>query len=86
MNEFYTRKQGELAQLGKQQQEWRVKAARCVDELNWRLNPAGGPEHIELKAAEQTMNELGEAVRKLRQIRQKMKAFPPEMQTGQEEI
>ena len=87
MKAFYSQKQQEIAQLLKQQRSWQLKAERCVAEMNWRLNPAGGPENIEIEKTEQAMNELTDAIRRLRRIRADLEHIPPEMRSNyQEEI
>lgn len=81
MKQIWDQQQSELSRLLERRRALGGKAERCVEELNWRLNPAGGPVNIEIEKAEQAMQELLETIRELRKIRVEIEKFPADMHT-----
>lgn len=79
---IYTQKRTEMADLLNQRQALRTKAERLVEELNWRLNPAGGPESIDMDKVRQAIQELDDAWQQIHTISNQLQQFPPEFQQG----
>lgn len=76
--QVYDQQSAQIAKIYNQRENARLRATRCVEEMNWRLNPSGDVTAIEIKKVKQALDDLTEALEDMRRAEEELKRFPCE--------
>lgn len=72
----FDQQSAQITRLYQQRDSAKIRATRCVDELNWRLNPSGDVQAIEIEKVKQAVADLCTALDDLKHANEELVRVP----------